>query len=60
MAFLQLELKKMVLDKDITLAAEDQPAKMKEFMEGMRKFLLFISDQSSNVYKLYKKKTTQE
>ena len=59
-AFLQLELREMALDKDTTLAAEDQQARMKEFMEGIRKFLLFILDQPSNVCRLYGKKTIQK
>ena len=59
-ASLQLKLKEMALNKNIILAAEDQQARIKEFIENIRKFLLSVLDQPSNVYKLYKKKTTQK
>ena len=59
-ASLQLELREMALNRDITLAAENQQARMEELMEGIRKFLLSVPDQPSNVCRLYRKKTTQK
>ena len=47
----------MALNKNIILTAKDQQIKMKEFIKNIRKFLLFILDQPSNVYKLCEKKT---
>ena len=60
MASLQLKLKKMALNKNIILTAEDQQTRMEELIKNMRKFLLLIPDQPNNVYRLYKKKTTQK
>ena len=56
MASLQLELKEIILNKNIILAAEDRQTRIKKLIKGMRKFLLLVLDQPSNVYRLYKKK----